>query len=162
MAEDSELGGAAHLIQPAPHNVTSVAREQAMLERAVDPWDATQGADAQLALVLQGKFPSVPPEVVAETPPLEPIVEMAVEQYDAAAQKFTLVAVGNIDLRTARLKWSTSPSMMPHTFGPEKEYGRQVLPVVQLERGSVAPGKYFYQVLMNNLQVTDVREVDLV
>jgi hypothetical protein len=74
---------------------------------------------------------------------------------------FQFVGLGNIDLRTARLKWSESPSMMPHTFGPEKEYGRQLFPVVVLEMGSVAPGNYFYQVLMNNIQVTEVIEVEV-
>jgi len=156
--EDSEFGGAPHLIQPPPHPV--VGRERAFLERAIAPDDEVTTPDAVLADVLSGKYPVQPPPEAAEILPLQPDVMFVAATPVAGG--FEFVGVGNIDLRTARIKASTSPSLYPATYGPEKEVAVGVAPVVQLEIGSLAPGKWYYQILMNNIQVTNVMEVDVV
>jgi hypothetical protein len=135
-----------------------VAREAAFLERACDPGDETDSPGLVLADVLSGKYPRVPVATPAEILPLEPDV-MPVSTMDSTGG-FTFVGVGNKDLRTARLKVATDPTMLPATFGPEKEIVTSVAPVVMLE-AAVAPGHYFYQILMNDLQVTEVWEVDV-
>lgn len=167
MAEDSEFGGAPGLIQPAPHSVLTSAREQAFLERATDPSPdlvtgaATDSPAQVLADVLSGKYPRVPLPEAAEISPLQPDV-IFVATGNPSTGLLQFVGVGNQDLRTARLKVSEQPTMYPSTFGPEKEVPVSIAPVIQLEMGSLAPGHYFYQVLMNNLQVTQVWEVDVV
>lgn len=160
MLEDSEFGGHAGLIQPPPHSTLSSAREQLMLVYGTDPWDDAQGTDAVLALVLAGKYPSVPTQAPAEILPLQPEVLMVALSNVGTTVQF--VGVGSMDLRRARIKISPDASMIPHTFGPEKEYSLSPMHVVQLEVGSIAPGHYWVQVLMNNIQVTDVWEVDVV
>lgn len=156
--EASEFGGAPGLIQPSPHDSGTVAREAAFLERACDPGDLLDSPGAVLADVLSGNYPRVPPATPAEILPLAPDV-LLVTTMDSTGG-FTFVGVGNIDLRTARLKVSTSPTMYPATFGPEKEIVPSIAPVVLLV-APVASGHYFYQILMNNLQVSEVWEVDV-
>lgn len=158
--EDSEFGGAGGLIQPLPHNPASSARETAFLERATDPFDEAVSPASVLADVLSGKYPRQPLPEAAELLPLQPDVAFVASSPDPGVG-FNFVGVGNQDLRSARLKVSTSPGMYPATYGPEKEISPGVAPVVSLSVG-VAAGHYYYQVLMNNLQVTDVWEVDVV
>lgn len=155
--EDSEFGGAPGLIQPPPHPV--VGAQAAFLERAVSPDDDQDTPAAVLADVLSGKYPRQPLPEAAEILPLQPDVMLV--QALPEATGFGFVGVGNIDLRTARLKASTSPTMHPAVYGPEKQVTPSIAPVLQLEIG-VEPGHWFYQVLMNNVQVTQVWEVDVV
>lgn len=157
--EDSEFGGHSGLIQPPPHDTKASAREQAFLERAVSPDDEADSPQAVLADVLSGRYPRQPLPEAAEILPLQPDVMLV--QAVASSTGFSFVGVGNIDLRTVRLKASASPTMYPSTYGPEKQVSPGIAPVIQLEIG-VEPGHWFYQVLMNNVQVTQVWEVDVV
>jgi hypothetical protein len=158
--EDSEFGGAGGLIQPPPHNPSQSAAETAFLERATDPFDDTVGPSDILAEVLAGTYGRGATPEAAIIGPLMP--DVAFVGTSPATEGFSFVGVGNQDLRTARLKVSDNRQMHPATYGPEKEISPSVAPVVNLSIGSLAPGHYFYQVLMNGLQVTDVWEVDVV
>jgi hypothetical protein len=157
--EDSEFGGHSGLIQPAPHPVQG--REQAFLERACDPADETVGPDQILAQVYAGEYPIRPLPEAAELLPLQPDV-MLVQTTQNPGIGFGFIGVGNIDLRSAQLKASTTRQMTDAQYGPIKTFSAQVAPLLQLEIGSLAPGHYFYQVVMNGVQVTDVMEVDVV
>ena len=157
--EDSEFGGHSGLIQPPPHQVAGA--EAAFLERACDPADDQVGPDDILAQVLAGEYPVRPLPEAAELLPLVPDVLLVAVSLNPGIG-FGFVGVGNIDLRSAQLKASTSPTMHPASYGPIKTYSAQVAPLLQLEIGSLVPGHYYYQVLMNGVQVTQVWEVDVV
>lgn len=159
--EDSEFGGHSGLIQPPPHDTKASAREQAFLERAVAPDDETDSPAAVLADVLSGRYPRLPLPEAAEILPLQPDV-MLVQAVPNPGIGFGVVVVGNVDLRTARLKVASQPTMNPAEYGPEKEVNPSIAPVVALDVGGLIPGHYYYQVLMNNLQVSPVWEVDVV
>ena len=155
--EDSEFGGHAGLIQPAPHVV--VGAEAAMLERMVNPDDDQDTVARVLADILSGKSPTTTPPADVEILPLRPDVTVATVL--PTANGFGIVGVGNQDLRTVRLKASSSRRMDDAVYGPEKQIAATVLPVVSINIG-VAPGHWFYQIVMNGIQVTDVDEVDVV
>ena len=155
--EDSEFGGHSGLIQPPPHEV--VGYEAAFLERALDPADETRSVADVLADVLAGKYPVRPLPEAAEILPLQPDVLRAGEV--AQDNGFQFVGVGNKDLRTARLKVSSNRRMRDAVYGPEKEVPPSVAPIVQLDV-AVAPGNWFYQVMMNGVQVTQVWEYTVV
>lgn len=156
--EDSEFGGHSGLIQPPPHEV--VGREAAFLERACDPADDTVGPNDILAQVLSGEYPVRPLPEAAELLPLIPDV-MFVATNSNPGIGFGFVGVGNRDLRSAQLKASTQPTMQEAVYGPIKTYPSSPAPIVQLEIG-LPVGHWFYQVVMNGVQVTDVMEVDVV
>lgn len=156
--EDSEFGGHGGLIQPLPHPV--VGRERAFLERAVEPDDESRGPEDVLADVLSGKYGAPALPEAAELLPLVPDV-MFVAQSPNPGLGFNFVGVGNQDLRSAQLKASTSPTMTDASYGPIKTYNASVAPVVQLEIG-LAVGHWYYQVVMNGIQVTQVWEMDVV
>jgi hypothetical protein len=156
--EDSEFGGHSGLIQPTPHPV--VGREAAFLERACDPADDTVGPQDILAQVLSGTYPVRPLPEAPELLPLVPDV-MFVAQSPDPGIGFGFVGVGNIDLRSAQLKASLSPQMTDASYGPIKTFNATAAPLVQLEIG-LPVGHYFYQVVMNGVQVTQVWEVDVV
>lgn len=159
--EHGEFGGAPGLIQPSPHDSSAVAREAAFLERACDPGDELDGPAVVLAKVLNGTYGAyVEPEVPVPGP-LEPSV-LAVGTTSPSTGVLHFVGVGNSDLRTARLKVSSSRAMFPASYGPEKEITPGLAVVVDINIGGLLPGHYFYQVLMNGLQVTDVAEADVV
>ena len=163
--EDSEFGGHAGLIQPLPHSPN--AREQAFLERASAADDATDGPEVVLADVLAGTYGAAgktvrtPLPEAAEILPLVPDVMLVATSPDPGIG-FGFVGVGNIDLRSAQLKVSSSSQMYPASYGPKKAFNASVAPLVQLEIGSLLPGHYYYQVVMNDVQVTQVWEVDVV
>jgi hypothetical protein len=157
--EDSEFGGHSGLIQPPPHEV--VGREAAFLERACDPADDQVGPAEILAQVLSGTYPVHPLPEAPELLPLVPDV-MFVATSPNPGLGFGFVGVGNQDLRSAQLKVSSNRQMFPASYGPIKSYAAQVAPLVQLEVGSLLPGHYYYQVVMNGVQVTQVWEVDVV
>lgn len=164
--EDAEFGGAPGLIQPLPHVVRG--REQAFLERACNPADGTSdGPDVVLQDVLAGKYGAqgktvrTPLPEAAEILPLTPDMIFVSAAVDPGIG-FGFVGVGNKDLRSAQLKASSSPQMHPASYGPKKSYSSSPAPVVSLSIGSLAPGHYFYQVVMNDVQVTQVWEIDVV
>jgi hypothetical protein len=158
MAEEaSEFGGVPGLIQPAPHPV--VGREAAMLERMVAPDDDQDSVAAVLADILAGKYPRVPVAKPAEILPLRPDVMLA--SVVASSTGFRFLGVGNWDLRTVRLKASSSIRMTDAIYGPEKQVTPSVAPIVDLSIG-LEPGHWFYQVVMNTNDVTQVWEVDVV
>jgi len=157
--EDSEFGGHAGLIQPPPHEV--LGAEQAFLERACDPADETVGPTDVLGQVLSGTYPVVPLPEAAEILPLQPDV-MFVAVSPNPGMGFGFVGVGNRDLRSAALKVSSNRRMREASYGPTKTYSESVAPVVTLEIGSLIPGHYFYQVVMNGTNTTDIMEVDVV
>jgi hypothetical protein len=160
MTEASEFGGVGGLIQPLPHDVTKNAAESAMLERQVDPGDDQDSVQAVLARHQDGTY-GRKPEPVVEVLPLQPdFMEAGVV---VESNGFRVVGVGNIDMRTAQLKASSSPTMHPAVYGPAKDISPpSVAPVVDLRIASLAPGKWFYQVLMNSVQVTEVASVEVV
>jgi hypothetical protein len=137
-----------------------LGRETAFLERACDPADETAGPADVLASVLAGTYPVRPLPEAAELLPLQPDV-LFVAQSPNPGLGFGFVGVGNIDLRSAQIKASTSPRMTGATYGPIKTFNASVAPLVQLEIG-LEPGHYFYQIVMNGVQVTNVMEVDVV
>lgn len=157
--EDSEFSGHGGLIQPPPHQVAGA--EAAFLERACDPADDTVGPDQILAQVLAGEYPIRPLPEAQELLPLVPDV-LFVATSPNPGIGFGFVGVGNIDLRSAQLKVSTSPTMEQAVYGPIKTFNAQVAPLLQLEIGGLVPGHYYYQVVMNSVQVTSVWEVDVV
>lgn len=154
--EDSEFGGHAGLIQPLPHPV--VGREAAMLERMVAVDDDQDSVALVLADILAGKYPRVPVAKPAENLPLQPDVMLA--GLVAQSNGFQFIGVGNLDLRTARLKASSSIRMSSPVYGPEKQVVRSVAPVVDLSIG-LEPGHWFFQVVMNTTDVTQVWETDV-
>lgn len=154
--EDSEFGGHGGLIQPPPHPV--VGREAAMLERMVAPDDELDSVQAVLADIYAGKYPRVPVAKPAENQPLRPDVMLAATV--AQSNGFQFIGVGNWDVRTVRLKASSSPTMHPATYGPEKQVLSSVAPIIDLVIG-LEPGHWFYQVVMNTTDITQVWEVDV-
>lgn len=155
--EDSEFGGHAGLIQPVPHQ--PVGAEAAMLERMVSPDDDQDTVARVLADIMAGKSPTGTLPEAAEILPLQPDVTVA--SVLPSATGFGVIGVGNQDLRTVRLKASLVRRMTGAIYGPEKQIPASILPVVSITIG-VAPGHWFYQLVMNGVQVTDVEEVDVV
>lgn len=154
--EDSEMGGHSGLIQPLPH--VPLGAEAAFLERALDPADDSRGVAEVLADVLSGKYPNRPLPEADQILPLAPDV-MRVQEL-ASDNGFGFVGVGNKDTRTVRIKAALNRRMEGAVYGPEKQIQISIAPIIQLEIG-VAPGHWFYQILMNNIQVTEVWEVDV-
>lgn len=154
--EDSEFGGHAGLIQPPPHPV--VGREAAMLERMVAPDDELDSVAAVLADIYAGRYPRQPVAKPAEILPLRPDVMLA--SVVAESNGFRFLGVGNWDLRTVRLKASSSIRMSSAIYGPEKQVNVGVAPIVDLSIG-LEPGHWFFQVVMNTTDVTQVWETDV-
>lgn len=155
--EDSEFGGHGGLIQPVPHPI--VGQEAAMLERMVNPDDDQDTVARVLADILSGKSPVQQLPEAAEILPLRP--DILPVQTLPNATGFGFIGVGNKDLRTVRLKASQVRRMSGAVYGPEKSIVSSIAPVVSVTIG-VAPGHWFFQALMNGVQVTDVMEVDVV
>lgn len=161
----SEFGGDPGLIQPLPHDALKVAREHAMLERQVNPsadivTGATDSVEAVLARHLAGTYGVTP---VVKVPVLALAPTVVKTSVVAESNGFRFVGVGNIDLRTARIKAAKQPTMTDALYGPEAEISPpSAAPVVDLRIGSLALGKWYFQILLNGLQVNDVDSVVVV